>query len=437
MRLLTAVCALFCLCFAAPARAVTIDPGQYTGRYYIPGVTGCCLTGVQNVPLAAGTYALDNSSTIGGSSFQFTVDAAGNVSVDSPAAVASGSTLTLQNATIAIKAQAYTGVYILTPFYPAAFTGDHTLVLVPGLTYSIDDGAETGPSAFTFSIDGTGAVSTTSPAATASGSTLSFRTVTIQVDPQAFTAPYYVAAFRPAPSSGLTSLALLPGLQYSLDNGAGLGNSAFTFDVDSAGIVSTSSPAASASGSVLTLANVFVHVDSGCVGTYSISGYPGLQGTVDIVLIPSLAVVVTTPGGASVVVIPTDAFTIPVDCVTLTSVTPYSAAIQPPIKTDGSSVFHANRGVVPVKFTLTANGAATCTLPPATISLTRTSGTSQGLVNQSDYEQASDLGTSFRIDQAACQYVYNLGTSTLGAGQYSVRISINGVVVGAAAFGLQ
>jgi hypothetical protein len=52
----------------------------------------------------------------------------------------------------------------------------------------------------------------------------------------------------------------------------------------------------------------------------------------------------------------------------------YSAQIQQPINLDGSSVFSVKRGVVPVKFTLTLNGVATCELPPATISLIRTAG---------------------------------------------------------------
>ena len=42
---------------------------------------------------------------------------------------------------------------------------------------------------------------------------------------------------------------------------------------------------------------------------------------------------------------------------------PYVAAVVQPIKADGTSVFSANRGVVPVKFTLTSDGMPTCQLP--------------------------------------------------------------------------
>ena len=113
----------------------------------------------------------------------------------------------------------------------------------------------------------------------------------------------------------------------------------------------------------------------------------------------------------------------------------YSAQVQPPINADGSSVFTVRRGVVPVKFTLTYNGAATCTLPPATLALTRTSGGTTGTVNESDYIMAADNGSNFRID--GCQYHYNLTSSALGIGTYRVDILINGHVVGSATFKLR
>jgi hypothetical protein len=52
----------------------------------------------------------------------------------------------------------------------------------------------------------------------------------------------------------------------------------------------------------------------------------------------------------------------------------YAAQVQQPINADGTSVFNAKRGVIPVAFKLTSDGVATCQLPPATISVFRTSG---------------------------------------------------------------
>jgi N-acetylneuraminic acid mutarotase len=112
----------------------------------------------------------------------------------------------------------------------------------------------------------------------------------------------------------------------------------------------------------------------------------------------------------------------------------FAAQVQQPINADGSSVFSASRGVVPVKFTLTLDGLPTCQLPPATISLVRTAGATPGQIDESVYLQTADNGSSFRI--ANCQYVYNLATRSLGPGSYQVQINISGVPVGSATFGL-
>ncbi|MGH7801012.1 MAG: Kelch repeat-containing protein [Thermodesulfobacteriota bacterium] len=112
----------------------------------------------------------------------------------------------------------------------------------------------------------------------------------------------------------------------------------------------------------------------------------------------------------------------------------YIATGQQPINPDGSSVFKANRGVVPVKFTLTLGGVNTCNLPSANISLIRTSGGTIGPVDESIYIMPADTGSNFRISD--CQYIYNLGVSSLGSGTYLVQIKISGFVVGSATFGL-
>src|SRR5882724_1170181 len=112
----------------------------------------------------------------------------------------------------------------------------------------------------------------------------------------------------------------------------------------------------------------------------------------------------------------------------------YAAQIQPPINVDGTSTFSARHGVVPVKFTLTQGGVATCDLPPATIAVTRIGGGVVGEVNESVYSGNADTGSNFRID--SCQYVYNLNSRALGVGIYRVDILINGQVVGSAVFAL-
>lgn len=98
-------------------------------------------------------------------------------------------------------------------------------------------------------------------------------------------------------------------------------------------------------------------------------------------------------------------------------------------------MFNASKGVIPVKFTLNLNGTATCQLPPATISLVRTAGGTIGAIDEGVYMQAADNGSNFRI--AGCQYLYNLGASSLGSGAYRVDITINGAVAGSGVFGLK
>jgi hypothetical protein len=113
----------------------------------------------------------------------------------------------------------------------------------------------------------------------------------------------------------------------------------------------------------------------------------------------------------------------------------YSAQVQQPINADGSSIFTANRGVVPVKFNLTAANTPTCALPTARIALTRTSGSSPGTIDENVYEMSSDNGIYFRISD--CQYVYNLLSKSLAPGIYRADIVIGTQVVGSGFFGLK
>jgi uncharacterized membrane protein len=115
----------------------------------------------------------------------------------------------------------------------------------------------------------------------------------------------------------------------------------------------------------------------------------------------------------------------------------HSASVQQPINADGSSVFRANRGVIPVKFMLLNNGSPTCELPPATIAVFRMSGSTGVQVNESEYIQSADTGSNFRIDTTNCQYIYNLSAATLGVGTYAVQIQINSSAVGDASFALK
>jgi hypothetical protein len=118
-------------------------------------------------------------------------------------------------------------------------------------------------------------------------------------------------------------------------------------------------------------------------------------------------------------------------------VSPYHALVQQPINSDGSSVFSATKGVVPVKFTLMQNNSPTCSLLAATIAVTRTAGGTTGAIDETVYTISADSGSNFRIDSTACQYVYNVAAKALGTGIYRVDIVINGNAVGSGVFALK
>lgn len=117
------------------------------------------------------------------------------------------------------------------------------------------------------------------------------------------------------------------------------------------------------------------------------------------------------------------------------SLVTFAAQVQPPINADGTSTFSANRGIVPLKFTLTENGVPTCGLPAATLRLTRTGGAAPGPIDESLYTGSADSGSIFRI--ADCQYHHNVNARALGPGSYLAEILIDGALVGGARFELK
>jgi hypothetical protein len=111
------------------------------------------------------------------------------------------------------------------------------------------------------------------------------------------------------------------------------------------------------------------------------------------------------------------------------------AYVQQPVDADGSSIFKASKGVVPLKFSLTDNDSPTCPSAPATLAVYRLSGATPGPIDEAIFSMSADTGSYFRI--SGCQYIYNLNSKALGVGRYRVTISINGgTPAGTAYFGL-
>ncbi|HJQ98697.1 MAG TPA: putative metal-binding motif-containing protein, partial [Candidatus Polarisedimenticolaceae bacterium] len=167
---------------------VTVDPGAYTGGHRV--LWFAFGSGVRTYPLVPGltlTYQL-NVQFAGDVFLQ--VDGVGSVVNLTPAsATASGSTLTLQNATVDIDPGAFTGSYrgmVGMPFV----TGPHSYVVVPGPTMPWAAAVQGSGDIF-YRVDTPGTVVCLTPgSATASGSTLTFKNATVHVDPGAYPGLY-------------------------------------------------------------------------------------------------------------------------------------------------------------------------------------------------------------------------------------------------------
>jgi hypothetical protein len=105
----------------------------------------------------------------------------------------------------------------------------------------------------------------------------------------------------------------------------------------------------------------------------------------------------------------------------------------------GDQMLTLTNATVNTNIFIPASGGSlpTCTLPPATIQITKADGTPTGATNEPTTIQPADNNSQFRV--VGCSYMYNLDTSSLsGAGRYEVTALINGTpAAGAATFDLR
>jgi hypothetical protein len=99
----------------------------------------------------------------------------------------------------------------------------------------------------------------------------------------------------------------------------------------------------------------------------------------------------------------------------------WSGFLQP-INPDGTSIFRLG-STVPVKFQLTG-GAANITNLVATLTVAKTSNNVTGSYNEATSNAASDSGSTFRYDATSNQYIFNMSTSNLSTGTWSLQINI-------------
>ena len=103
----------------------------------------------------------------------------------------------------------------------------------------------------------------------------------------------------------------------------------------------------------------------------------------------------------------------------------YNAPVRPPVRADGTSVFAVKRASVPLGFILLQHDVRTCTLLPATLVITR--------IKDGKLTRVRSRNLSI----AGCRYAYDLKPNRLGAGMYRADVSINGIMVGHAAFAVE
>ena len=106
---------------------------------------------------------------------------------------------------------------------------------------------------------------------------------------------------------------------------------------------------------------------------------------------------------------------------TVTVSASWSNVLQP-INADGSSIFKLG-STVPVKFQLTGASAGITNLT-ARLYLQRVGAGSTGTVLEAISTSNATTGNLFRYDNTAGHYIFNLGTKTLSAGTYQLRIDL-------------
>lgn len=262
---------------AVPAFAlpVSIDPGDYPGRYSVGPASN--VTGPITIDVAAGTLAIVIPGT---SNILVDLDATGDLSnVRRPgAATVSGSTLVFNTADVTVDPASYGGRIGIFPAVTQFQSGIQTTTVIKDVldwTVFIP-----GTSSIRFDVDTSGMVANvrSSGAATVSGSTITLNTSEISVQPGAYTGAYRILPAIDVNDTGPQTTTIVPDVTDWTVFIPGTGS--IRFDVDASGVVSNirRPGAATSSGSTITLNTAEVSVQPGSyVGTYSI--LPAADGT--------------------------------------------------------------------------------------------------------------------------------------------------------------
>jgi hypothetical protein len=204
------------------AVSVTVNPGSYQGNYFVDSESGGPWVGTQTFDLAAGTHFIDDGvfaqNAAGTSAFAFSVDAAGNVTVDPTYAVGGAGSLTFNTCAVNVNAGAYTARWFGSSEHTTPQQGNRTFQLIPALLYWVDDGAFAQPagmpsSGFDYGLDGACNVIGQNPlgSVAASGNSVFFNTISIAVTPNPSGTSYLWSGDNVDALTGTQSLVFIGG----------------------------------------------------------------------------------------------------------------------------------------------------------------------------------------------------------------------------------
>jgi hypothetical protein len=390
---------------ASSAFPINIDPGGYLGNYVVIGQQ---FTGPITLDLAPGTYDWDDGNEIAGSALSFNVDNAGQVTSNNPAAAQGiGALLQLANTVITVDPGAYPYGY-----YPYAGThtpvsGVQNIVVIPTLTYGVDDGAFLGNSNFLYTVDDNGQVSCSTASASCSATTVALQSTSVAVNTGGYLGSYYLIAGGKTRYSGSQSFTLLKGLVYAIDDGSFLGGSGFSFQVAPDGSVTVISSPAATGGSSLTFSVVSVHIDAGGYpGTYQLATIGPLSGVTDTLVMNGLITNLIIDNGQA------------------TTLTPTSGGVTPP-------TFSFNNGqAYSFGLGLTSGFTPSGGNVPVTsgsVTVTFSSVTSPGSTTVTSSKTAPAPPAGFRLGQV--RTFYDVTTTATFAGSIEVCLSYAGLGV--------
>ena len=201
---------------AQAAVQIEVDPGAYTGHWFVSGQTGT-LSGQNTVTLASpGNFFIVIGA--GGSIGNFTINVATDGTVTVPngvSAIGGQNVVTVNTAPLTVDPAAYTGSWYIGNGISPTFSGTQTVTVVPAVAYRIKIGAPGSIGAFDLQFAANETVTVSNGVSGFGGqNSVTFETTTINIDPGGFGGSWRFANSIAGPLSGPSVLKLVPSVRY-------------------------------------------------------------------------------------------------------------------------------------------------------------------------------------------------------------------------------